>query len=41
MYLQQLESDSWRGEKLDKQKLDKMSGESIAVVIQPFIYGVC
>lgn len=26
LYAQKLEGDSWRGEKLDKAKLDKMSG---------------
>jgi hypothetical protein len=26
MYVQQIEGDSWRGGKLDKAKLDKMSG---------------
>jgi hypothetical protein len=26
MYAQQIEGDSWRGEKLDKGKIDKMSG---------------
>lgn len=26
-YAQQIEGDSWRGEKMDKSKIDKMSGE--------------
>lgn len=26
MYAQQVEGDSWYGEKLDKEKIDKMSG---------------
>ena len=26
MYAQQVEGESWRGEKMDKQKIDKMSG---------------
>jgi len=26
MYAQKIEGDSWRGEKLDKGKIDKMSG---------------
>ena len=26
MYAQQLEGNSWHGEKIDKQKIDKMSG---------------
>lgn len=26
MYVQKIEGDSWRGEKLDKSKIDKMSG---------------
>ena len=26
-YAQMIEGDSWRGEKMDKTKLDKMSGE--------------
>jgi hypothetical protein len=26
-YAQQVEGDSWRGEKMDKSKIDKMSGE--------------
>jgi hypothetical protein len=32
MYAQKLEGDSWRGEKLDGGKIDKMSGkvESLA-----------
>ncbi|KAF2144685.1 uncharacterized protein K452DRAFT_222858 [Aplosporella prunicola CBS 121167] len=29
MYAQQIEGDSWRGEKLDKSKLDKMSDQQI------------
>lgn len=28
MYAQQLEGDNWRGEKMDKSKVDKMSGLS-------------
>lgn len=28
MYAQQIEGDSWRGDKMDKTKIDKMSGES-------------
>jgi hypothetical protein len=27
MYAQKIEGDSWRGEKLDKGKIDKMSGK--------------
>lgn len=27
LYAQKLEGDTWAGEKLDKAKLDKMSGE--------------
>ena len=27
MYAQKVEGDSWKGEKLDKGKIDKMSGE--------------
>ena len=27
MYAQQLEGDGWRGGKIDKAKVDKMSGE--------------
>lgn len=27
LYAQQVEGDKWKGEKLDKAKLDKMSGE--------------
>lgn len=26
MYAQKIEGDSWRGEKIDKGKIDKMSG---------------
>ena len=26
-YAQMIEGDSWRGEKMDKTKVDKMSGE--------------
>ncbi|KAK7521689.1 acetate non-utilizing protein 9 [Phyllosticta citriasiana] len=29
MYAQQLEGDSWRGEKMDKSKIDKMSDQQI------------
>ncbi|KAK0858911.1 hypothetical protein LTS02_009614 [Friedmanniomyces endolithicus] len=29
-YAQMIEGDSWRGEKMDKTKVDKMSGEQIA-----------
>lgn len=29
MYAQQIEGNSWRGEKIDKTKVDKMSGESL------------
>ena len=28
MYAQKIEGDAWRGEKLDKGKIDKMSGMS-------------
>ena len=28
MYAQKIEGDAWAGEKLDKAKIDKMSGES-------------
>jgi len=27
MYAQQIEGDSWRGDKMDKTKIDKMSGK--------------
>ena len=27
MYAQKLEGDSWKGEKLDQAKVDKMSGQ--------------
>ena len=27
MYAQQIEGDTWKGEKLDKSKIDKMSGQ--------------
>lgn len=27
MYAQQIEGEAWRGEKMDKSKIDKMSGE--------------
>ena len=27
MYAQKIEGDSWKGEKLDKRKVDKMSGK--------------
>ncbi|KAF7845948.1 hypothetical protein BT93_L5835 [Corymbia citriodora subsp. variegata] len=30
LYAQKLEGDSWRGESIDKQKIDKMSDEQIA-----------
>ncbi|GAB7346374.1 hypothetical protein MBLNU457_5080t2 [Dothideomycetes sp. NU457] len=29
MYAQQIEGDSWRGEKMDKTKIDKMSDQQI------------
>ncbi len=29
MYAQKIEGNSWRGEKLDKSKIDKMSGTKI------------
>ncbi|KAK8186319.1 hypothetical protein BC567DRAFT_259585 [Phyllosticta citribraziliensis] len=29
MYAQQLEGDAWRGEKMDKSKIDKMSDQQI------------
>ena len=29
MYAQKLEGDSWKGEKLDKAKFDKMSGKAL------------
>lgn len=32
MYAQQVEGDSWRGEKLDTDKIDKMSGMSFSAV---------
>lgn len=32
MYAQKIEGDSWRGEKLDRGKIDKMSG-NVALVI--------
>lgn len=32
MYCQQIEGNSWRGDKLDKQKIDKMSGECFVLL---------
>lgn len=29
MYAQKIEGDAWRGEKLDKGKIDKMSGKHL------------
>lgn len=34
MYAQQLEGDAWRDAKMDKAKVDKMSGASVAA---PFL----
>ena len=31
MYAQKIEGDSWRGEKIDKGKIDKMSGMDLAL----------
>jgi hypothetical protein len=36
-YLQMIEGDSWRGGKLDKQKLDKMSGKESQRLIVVYI----
>jgi hypothetical protein len=33
MYAQQLEGDSWKDSKLDKGKIDKMSGTYITCVV--------
>lgn len=30
MYAQKIEGDAWRGEKLDRSKIDKMSGEVLS-----------
>ena len=30
LYAQQLEGDAWRGQRLDRAKLDKMSDEQVA-----------
>lgn len=44
MYAQKIEGNSWRGEKLDKSKIDKMSGMYGATDIKssqdaaPFIF---
>lgn len=32
-YVQQIEGESWRGEKMDKSKVDKMSGRSTSVAL--------
>ena len=32
MYAQQLEGDSWKDAKMDKSKIDKMSGQSHALL---------
>ena len=37
MYAQQIEGDSWRGEKMDKTKIDKMSGESSTLYFESWI----
>lgn len=29
MYAQKIEGDAWRGEKLDRAKIDKMSGPKV------------
>lgn len=34
MYAQKLEGDSWRGEKMDPAKLEKMSGEYLSGLIR-------
>ena len=33
MYAQKIEGDSWKGEKLDKGKIDKMSGNSVLGIL--------
>lgn len=38
LYAQRVEGNSWRGEKMDKERIDKMSGVYIrgTIVVNPF-----
>lgn len=40
MYAQKLEGDSWIGEKLDKGKLDKMSGAFFSLLLPAFYHSM-
>ena len=37
MYAQKIEGDLWRGEKLDKGKIDKMSGKYLSPKLEDLI----
>jgi len=39
MYAQQIEGESWKGEKMDRVKIDKMSGESFFSLLAGWVGG--
>jgi hypothetical protein len=40
MYAQKIEGNSWRGEKLDKGKIDKMSGKYFILNVRLYSYSL-